>query len=72
MKLKKIIQWIMIGISTICIAVFIIISELNIQFSSWFVLAWWLFHNSIWVIELVWKQKSVHILTDTKANLGDF
>lgn len=67
MKLKKIIQWIMIGISAICIACFIIISELNIEFSVWYVIGWWLFHNSIWIIELAWKVKPIIFIDQFQA-----
>jgi hypothetical protein len=34
----------------------VVASEVDIKFSGWYVLAWWLFHNSIWVIDIVWKD----------------
>lgn len=56
MKLKNIIQWIIIGIVATGIDVFIILSEMNIKFSGWYVLIWIILANSTWAIDLVWRD----------------
>ncbi len=51
--MKKKIQWVMIIISAMWMTVLMVLSHFDVSYLGWQALAWWLFHNSIWVIGLI-------------------